>query len=264
MNCAIHSDQEIVGACARCGNFVCALDSRVETEALLCLPCAARAFDHLESLRQEFWGKRHRAAYLVGLGSITSLLRFGLALWATGKGWLAGGLAGALPGGVLCLLCLADAVVCGAFFLGKPAARAGLVATSLLGVVLLVALRSTGDLSALVGTSVIWLLGSLELLTNIRTKLFFRLEVTRAELLLLWDTLRDNPAAESAVSCGFVGLFLPGVALAGLAYALVALSRVNPDATPPIGRRKQALLGLGLSLLGCLVWGTVLAAVLLA
>jgi hypothetical protein len=64
VNCTAHPAQPIVGSCHRCGNFVCALDSRSVKDELHCLDCAGRVADHLRALRDELWGLN---AAIVGL-----------------------------------------------------------------------------------------------------------------------------------------------------------------------------------------------------
>ncbi|WP_257459184.1 hypothetical protein [Archangium lipolyticum] len=49
-----------------------------------------------------------------------------------------------------------------------------------------------------------------------------------------------------------------------LVCSIIGLRRVNPNAHPPIGRKGQAIAGIVLGTVGCLIWGGVLVLSLLS
>jgi hypothetical protein len=93
-----------------------------------------------------------------------------------------------------------------------------------------------------------------------RNKLFFKIDVPEAKLLKLWDRMRNNVIASTGLALGVLGLLVPGAGIFGLVCSLIGLSRVNPKAEPPIGKRGHAIAGIVLSVIGTLLWGGLIAA----
>ncbi|MFY0562357.1 hypothetical protein ACN28E_00830 [Archangium lansingense] len=70
----------------------------------------------------------------------------------------------------------------------------------------------------------------------------------------LWDARENNPLARHALVCGLAGLVVPVAAPLAMGLGVAGLRRVNLEATPPIGKRQQALAGLVLGGLGLVGW----------
>ncbi len=83
-----------------------------------------------------------------------------------------------------------------------------------------------------------------------RNPLFFKEEVSREALQAAWDRYKNNPVARGGVWAGVLGLLIPGVCFAALVCGIIGLRQVNPRAHPPIGRRRQAIAGIVLGVLG--------------
>lgn len=84
-------------------------------------------------------------------------------------------------------------------------------------------------------------------------KLFFRMDVSRAELRKAWDLHANNPLARTAFILALFSLFLWPLGVVVLPMAVVALRRVNPTAMPPQGRKGYAIAAIVFSTLGILV-----------
>jgi hypothetical protein len=206
-----------------------------------CAPCAERPeVNYLEVLRQRFWGRRDEWAWGVGAGSLL-LLALALAV-LPGRHWLLA-------------LCLAAWAALGfAFFLGLPWARPGLLAAP--GVLAVIGVPLAG----------LWVLGplfvafswALSIYQDPRNQLFFRRELPADKLQRLWHRHVNNPLARHALSLGVLSFMMPLAAPVAMTCGIVALQRVNPSATPPIGRRGQALLAIGLAVGAGVLWATVI------
>ena len=90
---------------------------------------------------------------------------------------------------------------------------------------------------------------------DVRTRLFFRLPVERAELRRHYERYGSNWQASSATRLAALGLFIPGLGLISLGLGIWGLSRVNPRAVPPIGGLGSALGAIVVSALSCVLWG---------
>ncbi len=224
--------------CPRCGVFLTPL----ETEAVLgvnyCSACAARPeVNYPRAYREARWGQRDGWAWFFGVTGVLSVLGGAFAL-----------LASPVFGGVLVLNGACSLL----YWSGAPVGRPALVVGTALGVVTSLALESVPNL---LGIAFVVLA-----LRSARGRLFYKLEVSEADLAEAWRLEHDNQAARWAVATGalLVAAMLSWVssriavwvtlAVAPLPVVLgaVGLARVNPGATPPVGRRGQALAGLGL------------------
>ncbi|MBZ4335931.1 DUF4190 domain-containing protein [Corallococcus interemptor] len=248
--CAVHPDLPAGGTCFRCGSFICAdcATSVAGLEArLYCQACAARPdVNYLEALRQRYQGRRDEWAWVVG--GVTVLLCV-----ATAAALAQWGLR-ATRGSLFTLLPLVPVPVGVAFFLGQRWARHALLVTPLVMAVVADALVPDGRflyfLCAIPGV-----LTGLHVHRDVRNQLFFRLPVSPGALKALWDQRYNNPMARQALRLGYSSLVMPLLAPFAVICGAVALKRVDPAATPPIGRRGQALAGLVLGLIGPLLWG---------
>lgn len=210
---------------------------------VFCETCAVRPeVAYLDTLKQQYWGKREVWAWLFGLSGVAAI--FAAVIAATAKTtnvtarlvW-AGSFAAFAGLGI-------------AFWLGVKHARVGLVLLfALFAIVMLVEVGPLSVISLLLPGALL-----VSMLTDVRTKLFFRIDVSSAVLEREWRRQYDNPLARSALSLGFGSFFFPLFAPIAVVSSVIALTRVNPNAQPPIGGRGRAVAGLVLGLLGALFW----------
>ncbi|MBN9681409.1 hypothetical protein JYJ93_03170 [Corallococcus sp. NCSPR001] len=251
--CAVHPDLPAGGTCSRCGSFFCA-DCATSVAGLharlYCRACAARPeVNYLETLRQRYWGKRDEWAWVVG--GVTLLLCVATAAALTQWGLRA------KRESLFTLLLLLPVPVGVAFFLGQRWARHALLVTPLVMAGVADAMNRDGRFLYFV-CAIPGLLTGMRIHRDVRNQLFFRLPVSPGALKALWDQRYNNPMAAQAVRYGFGSVLMPLLAPFAVICGAVALQRVDPQATPPIGRRGQALAGLVLGLLSPLLWWLVL------
>jgi len=250
--CSLHPERAAAMTCSRCGVFICADDARIlggtaREAKTYCPSCAERPeIDYLEAFRQKCWGKRDVWAWLLG----TSALLFGAAglFGASGsiqdRDW--GGLA--FTGGLL-----AQAAVQGCYFFGLRWTRLAVLAIPAAAVVLSARLDPASSIVPAIAFLVLF--GAY---FDTRNRLFFRVEVSRTALHKAWDLFANNSLARAGYLLGFASLLLGVLAPIGLVLSIIGLSRVNPEAHPPIGRKGQAIAGIVLSSLSLAGWGALL------
>ena len=146
-------------------------------------------------------------------------------------------------------MCIRDRVQL-AWFFKQRWSRVGLV---LLFFVLFVFLAATGGVPAIPGLIIPGVLLATAF-TNVRSKLFFEFDVPREVLRKDWALYHDNRLARSAQSMAIGSLIMPLFAPFAIVTGLVALSRVNPHAVPPVGNRKAALVGVVLGSVTLVGW----------
>lgn len=245
--CAKHPEVTALGTCQRCGTFVCAQDYKLVELKVYCAECAVRPeVDYLEAYRLKYWGKRDGWAWLFGLGGVLNIgLALSLVLAAVIK-------AAELS---LSLLDLAAVVLLMGlngvlFWAGLPFTRAGVV----VGIVVLGLFNVVAQGAQAVSGLVLPLAVALSALGSTRNKLFFKLDVSRAELKKAWDTFHNNTIARNATTLGVGGLLIPVFAPFAIGCGIVGLRRVNPHALPPIGNKGRAIAGIVLGVVGLLLW----------
>ncbi|WP_223640608.1 hypothetical protein [Corallococcus sp. EGB] len=248
--CAVHPDLPAGGTCTRCGSFICA-DCATSVSGLgarlYCKACAERPdVNYLEALRQRYQGKRDEWAWVVG--GVTLLLCV-----ATAAALAQWGLR-ATRESLFTLLLLLPVPVGVAFFLGRRWARHALLFTPLVMAVAADALVPTGRFLFFACAIPAFVTG-LRIHRDVRNQLFFRLPVPPGMLKLLWNERFNNPMARQAARFGFSALLMPLLAPVAVICGVVALTRVDSKATPPIGRKDQAITGLVLGLASPLLWG---------
>lgn len=246
--CAIHHEAPAVATCVRCGGFACADCTKLVSGRTVCAACFARPeVDYLGEFERKMWGKRDGYIWWFGLvGSLATGAVLALTVVAA--------VAGDFVSGVVALVIGAQLAVFGCYFFQMKWARAGLF--GILGLNL-TALAFVGP-EALAGGAAQQILPLLFFVTawnSARNQLAFRIEVPEAKLKKLYDTYYDNQVARAGMLLGLLSTFIPGLALLSLPLSIVGLRRVNPDSWPPVGRKKTAIAGIVLSVLGLLVTG---------
>lgn len=242
--CPAHPDAEAVGTCHRCGRFYCAPEAMLLDGQLYCAECGARDdVDWLGKWARRYEGKRSGLAWaLLPLGGL--LLAFSTVVLVTD------------PGGwqpyVLALGFACFGLPAAAFITGWRWAREALLAGALAGVGLLWA--GAGAIAALIaGLALLPLLGSAY--TDVPTQLFLRRPTSRGALRKHYDRAGSNPLAVSASRLALLSLIVPGLGLASLTMGVVAWSRIDPKAVPPVGNRSAAAAAVVFSLLTLAIWG---------
>ncbi|RKH51020.1 hypothetical protein D7X96_16025 [Corallococcus interemptor] len=251
--CAVHPDLPAGGTCFRCGGFFCA-DCATSVPGLVarlyCRACAARPdVNYLEALRQRYWGKRDGWAWWVAGVTLLCCVATAAALTEWGLD--------ATKDSLFALLFLVPVPVGVAFFLGKRWARHALLATPLVMAVVAGALVPDARFFFALCVMPALLIG-VRIHRDARNQLFFQLPVPPRALKALWEQRFNNPMAQQALRFGFSSVLMPLLAPIAVICGAVALTRVDPEATPPIGRRGQAITGLVLGLVGPLLWWLVL------
>lgn len=247
--CSLHPDRAATAACARCGAFVCGEDRQNVGGSLYCPTCAARPeIDYLEAFRQKHWGKRDGWAWLMGFGSVVSTI---IGLGSLVNGFMTESGMALFLGGIL----LAQAGVQGSYFFGLQWARWAVFAVPAVSIAFQMSQNPAAAAGPFVGMA---LLASAYF--NTRNRLFFRVEVTREALRKAWDLYANNTLART----GFILSLLFGMlAPISLVLSIIGLTRVNPNAHPPIGRKGQAIAGIVISSVSIAAWGAIAVVMLL-
>jgi len=231
--CATHPDEAASGTCTRCGGFFCAACQRGVLGKVYCAACAERPdVNYLEQFRLKLWGKRDSSTWTMGVWAlalaafVVMALRNGQYVSALGFGSCAG--------------------LSVAFFLGMAWSRKALIITPLIFAPVCALLRDFEAIILLVSTSG----AAVGVYRNTRSQLFFRLQVPVDRLQRLWHLRENNPIARNALSFAAGALIIPLFAPVAIVLGVLGLQRVNPRATPPVGRRADAI---GAIVLGVLV-----------
>lgn len=240
--CAVHPGSEAVGACARCGRFYCAAEQIDLDLRTYCGECGVRDdVDWLGNRYRKLEGKRSGLAWF--------LVLLGLPVAATSVAALlnaeTGGERG-LFGGLLLMSVGAMTVMS-----GQTWSRLVLLGTVLLASASFVA--GTGQpWAAALAVPGLWL--SVATWTDVPTQLFFRLPVERAALRRHFVRGGSNPLAVRASRLALLSLFIPGLGVLTLAMGVMALTRINSKAVPPVGNLSVALGAIFFSLFTSLIW----------
>lgn len=254
--CAVHVERPAVTACARCGRFACAEDSMLLEGRLFCAECAARPeVNYLEAYRLKYWGKRDGWAWLFGIGGLINTASGLISVFSLP--FQEHPSVVSLGIGVLVLLFGVLGIL---FFFGIKWART---------VLLVVWLALPFALMAVVGVqALIPAIAPLVLLVvainNTRNKLFFKIDVSTADLKKDWTLLHDNRIARSASSLAVGGLLIPFFLPFAIMCGIIGWRRVDPNAFPPIGNKRAAVVGVVLGSIGLLGWAALGAAMAFA
>ncbi|HYO73938.1 MAG TPA: hypothetical protein VEU33_48505 [Archangium sp.] len=247
--CPAHPQKAVLGACARCGTFFCEYDRETVDGKDYCDTCAEHPdVDYLEAFRLKYWGKRDAWAWLVGFGALFNFIAGAILLTNelvnndTGNAGLLLGLLALVGGGV---------GVC--FWMGMPFAR---LALCFVPIASLFVSGFTAGAEA-VGRGIWPVIITLVMYNNTRNKLFFKEEVSREALQKAWHLYSNNTVARAGFMLSFLSLPVVLLAPISLMCSIIGLRRVNPTATPPVGRKGQAIAGIVLSSLSLVGWGSV-------
>ncbi|MBL8913045.1 MAG: hypothetical protein JNM17_20285 [Archangium sp.] len=223
--------------CARCGVFLTGTSSALVLATAYCTTCAARPdVNYPRAFRDAHWGKRDGWAWFFGALSPFIILA---------------GVFGLLNGpSVTGLLVSFTGIAWAMFWTGAQAGRIALVLAAVVGATYNVVSGIFPNLFVIVCTALA--------MTNTRTKLFFEIEVSEAELAKAWLNVHANRFAQWARGFGIVSL-ISFLAWLGTLWAAVAttsfgaiavvlgvigLRTVNEQAQPPIGGKRSAVVGL--------------------
>lgn len=245
--CPSHPDQNVLGACARCGTFFCALDHEEINGKDYCDTCAEHPdVDYLEAFRLKYWGKRDAWAWLVGFGAVFNFFA-GAIILANELVNKDTGNTGLLLG----LIALVGSGVGVCFWMGMPFARLALC------FVPIASLFVSGFVAGAeaVGRGIWPVIITLVMYNNTRNKLFFKEEVSREALQKAWHLYSNNTVARAGFMFSFIGLLFAPLAIISLLCSIIGLRNVNPTATPPVGRKGQAIAGIVLSVVSIVGWG---------
>ena len=223
-------------SCPRCGVFLEA-DAWVPVLGkAYCQACAARPdVNYPKAYREAHWGQRDGWAWFYGVTGILLLLLGAITL------------GNSVPAGLLLIVNGAASVM---FWSGATAGRPVLVGVSVLSVLLSTLLGSPPNVFG-----IIFLVSAMR---SARTKLFFELEVSEADLAEAWMAQHDNRPAQYARAIGLIAsatmltwagswkfaFVTLGLGSLAVLLGVIGLRQVKPDATPPVGRKSAALTGL--------------------
>ncbi len=214
-------------------------------QKLFCVECAQRPeVDYLEAFRLQYWGKRDAWSWLMGFGGVLNAV---MVVALTIEGQYISAFSSALWSAVQV-----------AFFFRVRTARWLLVALPLLSfaehAVLGVPFEVLGVLLIRVLMGV---LISLAIIRSTRNQLFFRIQATPQQLRKAWNLYANNTVARLGFGLSLLGIVFFPLGPFALGLSILGLRNVNPQAHPPIGRKRQAIAGIVLGALETLVLGIV-------
>ncbi|KFA94478.1 DUF4190 domain-containing protein [Archangium violaceum] len=253
--CPAHPQKPVLGACARCGTFFCEYDRETVNGKDYCDTCAEHPdVDYLEAFRLKYWGKRDAWTWLVGFGAVFNFFA-GAIILANELVNKDTGNTGLLLG----LIALVGSGVGVCFWMGMPFARLALC------FVPIASLFVSGFVAGAeaVGRGIWPVIITFVMYNNTRNKLFFKEEVSREALQKAWHLYSNNTVARAGFMLSFLSLLIGVLAPISLLCSIIGLRRVNPTATPPVGRKGQAIAGIVISSVSLVGWGTFFGATLL-
>ncbi len=257
--CAVHPEEAAAAICDRCGAFVCKACLAFLEGKPFCETCRSRSdVDYTLGLKEKFWGKRDGYVWFFGifgsLGNLANLILGGMIV-----------LEQPLVGGLTILSAGFSVTVFVAYLLLKPWSRVGLFGVlaanfmvSAIGAPEGEAMGPGFGLGMALGQGIFPLIFFLSAYKSARNQLAFRMEVPREKLVKMYRTYFDNQLARAGFILSVFSLLVPGLALLSGVLCVVGLRRVDPESTPPIGRKKTAIAGIVFSILGLVTTGTLL------
>ena len=252
MGCPRHEAEPVTGTCSRCGDFLCRLDATAAPDGLRCPVCVLPASDAwVEPFRKRYHGKRDGYAwFFLALAPVQGAVVVHTALTP---------IPGAAARGILLASALAGAGLSVLFGLGLRPARALLPWLALASFFAVAVAAPGARPPAGVFVHGLALAIGFQAQKSTRDALFFREPVSLPELRAFYELVRENPGARYGYILSYFALLAPGASLVTLALCLVGLVSVDPGSDPPVGRRREAIAGLAISAVGCVLWGVGLA-----
>lgn len=244
--CPAHPEAEATGTCARCGRFYCDAEVVWLDLRAYCAECAVRPeVDWLGRHYRKLEGRRSGAVWSLAVAGLLILVIAAVLLFAPTLAERE-----RLSGLGLLLFALASFF----HFSGHRLAQAAPLIACLLAALLFAAAQQSpwGALGA-----VPLLMLAFSAWSDVPTRLFFRQEVPRSTLAHHYRREGSNPLAGRASRLAFVSLLLPGLGLISLVLGVIALTRVDPRAVPPITGLSPALGAIVFSLFTSTLWGFV-------
>ncbi len=229
-----------VATCTRCGAFIePASDVKLVFDLPYCASCAVRPdVDSLEAFRLKYWGKRDVFTWLIGLTLPFSLVS--LVMTVIHEQWWQ------VPGNMVSVVCLA------AFFFQERWARVAVYGSIALST--LMSLQASPELAGLrLSFAFLAVLIWAGFTQTTRNQLFFEMHVPRKQLEKTWNATANNSMARSGFLLGLLSLLIWPLGVVSLVLSIAGLNAVDPRATPPIGRKGQAIAGIVCSSLSTLV-----------
>jgi hypothetical protein len=240
--CPTHPGAESVGTCERCGRFYCAAE-RIDLDLhFYCGDCGTRDdVDWLGKHYRRLEGRRSGLAWFIFATGIVSCAGAGAVLIGAENWKERGFFLGVLLFGAASLTVMS----------GKAWSRLAMLAS--VPISALIFIFSSGQPWSALGAAPALLL-SLSTFTDVPTQLFFRLPVSRSVLRKHYDREGSNPLAVRASRLAVLSLFVPGLSAVTLVMGVIALTRVNSKAIPPVGNVSAALGAIVFSLFTALIW----------
>ena len=256
--CAVHRDAPAATICERCGAFACHECQAFVEGKPYCSACRSRAdVDYTLGLKEKFWGRRDGYVWFFGifgtLGNLANLVLAGALIMEQ-----------PLVGGLSLLSAGFSLTVFLAYLLLKPWARLGLFGVLLANFVVNALSAPAHEVGPGFGTgmamgqAVMPFIFFLSAHRSVRNRLAFRLEVPRESLVKMYRAYYDNKIARAGFILSVFSLLVPGLALLSGILCVLGLRRVDPESTPPIGRRKTAIAGIVFSVLGLVMSGVLI------
>ncbi|MDF1660467.1 MAG: hypothetical protein P1V97_01760 [Planctomycetota bacterium] len=263
--CVIHADREAITNCQRCGDFICKKCLKRLPKSQVCQRCAKKyLIDAVDTFKARLWGRRDsHVCFLSGFGALLSLIFLApLAREIYQRSAWGGGTASLDTSSIMLLAIIfgVNTLITVTYFMLKKWARWALFLIPLLCLVAPIALFLLNTnlgmdyLSFSSIVSVLTFIAVLSALLNPRTKLAFKIEISKKQLQTLYDRSKINREARNSVAVALLGLLVPPLLFASLFFAYIGLKKYDPDGWPPVEGIKQAQVGLAISLLGLLFW----------
>jgi hypothetical protein len=254
--CAAHVEAPAVSTCRRCGVFCCPSCTQLRAGYGFCSSCLEHPdIDYLETMRKRFWGKRDGWVWfflVLWLPSTLSAVVSSLMM----RNWL---------GALLQLVVIVPLVGYG---LLRPWARMTLFLCALPA--LLVPFLPTFEgiydptpLGSALHRQLLWtsiaggLVGILMIsaaYASTRNRLAFRLPVSDAQLLQLYETRVANPLAARAVIYSLLSLLVPFSGPLALWLSWAALKKTRMTQWPPGAGARKAKVGVAISAFSTLLY----------
>jgi hypothetical protein len=245
--CAAHG-APLIAPCARCGVFLCSLETHSLDGATYCATCIARPdVDIVSAYRLHFWGRRRDAwSWIFGAGatfSMTSLMRL---LTSPHPRHFA----------IIVSIALVFVGVQLAWFMRQRWARVAVPAVHVAFSVVWLAVSSQAELWERIPLVLLICLFLAWACLSVPSRLFFKFEVPREKLSADWRRYHRNALAYVSVALALAGYWYPWLWVPALGGGLFAFLRTRGRSLPPARGKWPAISGL-------LITGNGLAGVLL-